>query len=348
MALTEIADLFTPDIWLRALREKMATFPSLLNSGVAVSDAVFDAIASGAGTKANIPFFKDITDDADAIQVENSAPTDGQITTGTQIAPILNRVTSNAVTALSGQVSGEDPAGAITDQIVARRMKQRQTTLLSVLRGAFDGTGAKDAAAELSENRLEYFDESGLDATADQTFSADLFITGKALLGELADELAGGALWIHPNVLATLEIADKESFKDGVESGLPFTVRTYRGVPIFVSSQLRRNGTTNGSVYETYLLARGIVAKGEKPQVSGPINSPVLDVASFNITVDAAKNNLTMYDRTRFVMHLNGMKYVGTPAGQSATNTELATAADWDFVYSSEARTGAVLIRTNK
>ncbi|HEV8618452.1 MAG TPA: hypothetical protein VGQ70_03060 [Candidatus Udaeobacter sp.] len=348
MAIAKIADLWVPDIWVAEMREKQATFPSILNSGIAVRAPKFDEIASGAGVNANIPFFKDLTDQDDEIQVEDTGPSILGITSGKMVAAILNRVTKNSVTALAGQVSGSDPVGEMTNQLVARRMKQRNKTLIALLRGAFDGLGASGSSAELSAMRVDSFDETGNDATVDQTMSADLFITGKALMGELADELANGALLMHPNVIATLEIADKESFKSGVESGLPFTVRTYRGVPIFASEVLVRAGTINGYVYETYLLGRGIVALGEKPQMSGTASNPVIDVASLNYTPDVELNNERIYDRTRFIMHLNGMKYVGMPSGQSATNAELATAAGWDLVYSTANRVGAVLFRTNK
>src|SRR6185369_2593271 len=92
----------------------------------------------------------------------------------------------------------------IVDQIAERRLKQRQKILLSILRGAFNGTGANGAAAPLSAVRIEAFDESGNDATNDQIMSADLFITGKALMGELANTLRNGAMWVHPNVRAAL------------------------------------------------------------------------------------------------------------------------------------------------
>jgi len=35
---TTISDLWIPDIWLQTMREKQATFPSLLNSGVVIDN----------------------------------------------------------------------------------------------------------------------------------------------------------------------------------------------------------------------------------------------------------------------------------------------------------------------
>src|ERR1043166_9236459 len=131
MAIATISNLWVPDIWIRGMREKQATFPSILNSGAAVRTPAFDALATGAGTAVNIPFFKTIDDQADEIQVEDTAPTILGITSDKQIAPILNRAINNRVTALASQVSGADVVGEFTDQLTARRLKQRNATLIA-------------------------------------------------------------------------------------------------------------------------------------------------------------------------------------------------------------------------
>jgi len=209
-----------------------------------------------------------------------------------------------------------------------------------MLRGAFGAAGAAGVNAPLKAVRVDAFDESGEDATAEQLMGIELFINAKGLMGELADDLMNGALWLHPTILAALELADETSF-DKASRG-PWTVRTYRGIPIYTSESLVRAGTTNGFVYDTYLLARGIIARGEKPQ-----KTDVVDVAALQMERKFAINNEIIYDRTRFVMHLNGMKWVGTPAGESPTNAELGTIANWNLVLATANRVGAVCIRTN-
>jgi hypothetical protein len=262
---TTISDLWIPDIWLQTMREKQATFPVLLNSGVVVDTPKAAELASGPGEVATIPFFKDITDQDDEIQVENAEPAvDNKITSGLMKAVACNRVCKSSATAFSAQLSGEDPVGEISAQMVQRRLKQRQKTLLAMIRGAFGSAGASGVAAPLQAVRVDAFDESGNDATAEQLMGVELFINAKSLMGELADDLMDGALWIHPTVLAALELADETSF-DKASRG-PWTIRTYRGIPIYVSESLVRAGATSGYVYETYLLAKGIVARGEKPQ----------------------------------------------------------------------------------
>ena len=354
MALTQVSNLFTPDIWIPSVREKLATFPSILNSGAVVKNAQFDEIATGGGVSANIPLWKDITDQDDEIQVEDTAPsTTNNITTGTMVCVPTNRVWKAGATALAAQINGDaDPIDEITRQLAMGRDKRRNKRILAVLRGAFGGGGARNAAAALSAVRLggttaEPFDETGQDATDDQKFSPDMFIDAKALMGELAGDLSGGLLIMHSNIRARLEKLDKDGFKDGRPSGLPYNIVTYREIPIVISDLLVRAGSDGGFVYETYLLGRGVMAWGSKPQVGGAVNNPVKDVASLNMVVDADKNNEHIWDRTREVIHLNGMKWVGTPSGQSATNAELATAANWNLIYQTANRVGAVLVRTN-
>jgi hypothetical protein len=348
MAIADIAALLTPAIWVDGMREKQATFPSVLNAGIVTRTPLMDGIASGAGTGVNVPFFKDITDQDDEIQVEDTAPvTTNGITRGQQIAPVLNRVCLNAVTALSAQVSGTDPLGEMLDQATERRLKQRNKTLIALLRGLFGTAGAANGAAALSAVRLggvteEPFDETGADATSDQLFSPDKFIDMKYLLGELSNDLQSGALIVHPTIAGRLEKLDKDGFKTGKPSDLPFEITTYRGVPLFQSAALVRAGTGDGYVYDSYLIARGRVGYGEKAQ-----STNIGDVASLVVDGDAAKNNQAVYDRTRFLMLLAGTKWVGTPSGQSATNAELQTTTNWELVYTTAARCGAVAVRTN-
>jgi hypothetical protein len=350
MAKTAIADVWSPDIWIPSVSEKQATFPNLFNSGIVIRTPEFDELASGGGIKTNMPIFKDTTDEDDEIQVEDTAPvnTNG-ISTVTMVAPILNRVCKNGATALSAAVSGSDPIGIMTQRIAMRRAKQRQKTLIAMLRGAFGTAGERNAAAALAAMRLggtvdEPFDESGQDATSDQSFGPEMFIDMKAMLGELADDLENsGILFMHPNVLARLEKLDKDGFKTGKPSDLPFNITMYRGIRIAKTESLMRAGTESGYVYDTYLAAAGTVAIGEKPQVGDKV-----DVSSLQFDTDADKNNEYIYDRTRFIMHLNGTKWIGNPAGQSATNAELQLAANWQSAYQTPNRVGVVCVRTNR
>lgn len=347
MPKTSIASLWTPQIWVDALREQQATFPSVINSGIAARREVFDGIATGPGTSANIPTWKDITDLDEEIQVESTGPAVQGITAAPQVCTILNRVSKFAATALSAAVSGGDPVTEIIAQLAENRAKRRQKTLLSILRGAM-GTGSatpNQAVGALRAMRKDIFIENGNGAGSNNIVSVDSILETLALLGELKNGLIQGAMTMHTNIVLALEKLDAASFKDGVESGLPFTVRTYRGIPIFVSDSLVRAGATSGFVYDTYIFAPSVVGVGERPQVAD--SGETVDVSALQFDTDKDINDQILYDRTRYLMHLNGTKWVGTPAGQSATNAELATVANWELVFSSAQRCGVACLRSN-
>ena len=342
MAVTSIADLWVPDVWIPGVTEKMRNLPSILNSGVLVQTEEMNRLASGAGATVNIPFYKDVTDDDDELQVEDAEPTPGKLTSAKQVAPVLNRVKPYSASALSAAVSGSDPVGEILSQLGRGRLKRRQKVLIALLRGAF-GTAAGaaiNAAAALSACRVEAADETGADATSEQLISSSLLIDALALLGELQEDVRDGAMLCHPDIRAALLEQDENSFERKSEGA--FTIERYKGIPIFVSNALRRAGVTSGFVYDTYVIARGVVGFGEKPQLGD-----VIDVASLQYDESKGKNNATVYDRIRFLMQLNGMKWIGAPAGQSASNAELQAAANWQLSFQSADRVGAVCVRTN-
>jgi len=345
--MTTIDDLWIPDLWIQGLREKQATYPTIFTSGIVTKNPLLDSIASGPGVAVNMPFFRDITDQADGIQIENTPPvTDNGIGSGRMIAVPLNRENKDGVTAFSAQLSGTQPLDEILGQWVMRRLKQRNVTLLAILRGLFGSAGAAGAAASLGANRYavngtEIFTETAAGQSAVNMISPDVFIYSKAMLGELQDELEGGCFICHPNIKARLESLDALNFKTGVPSALG-PINTYRGIPIYVSSKLVRPGTTSGYVYDSYLIARGVIGYGEKPQ-----SADTADVASVQYWRNPDVNNEWVYDRTRFIIHPNGMKWVGTPEGPSASNAELQVPGNWKLAFATPDRTGMVCFRTN-
>ncbi|MGN6556220.1 MAG: hypothetical protein ACTHLW_21120 [Verrucomicrobiota bacterium] len=351
MAKASLATLWVPDIWIQGLAERQATFPALFNSGAVKTTDLLNEIASGPGKTANIPFLKDITDQANEVQVESTAPVTVNGAPGDKnIFPILNRVTKNAFTAMASNVSGADVVGHCVGSMSERRLKQYQTTLIAMLRGMF-GTGsqAANAAAPLSAVRLggttaEPFTEDGDNADPDANlFTGEMFIDATVLMGELADSLKGGALLMHPVIKGRLQKLDKLNFRTlKVESELPYELTFYRDCPIFVSSALVRAGATTGYVYDTYLLAQGTVGFGQKPQVADQA-----DLASVSYFFDRDINDDLIWDRTRTAFGVDGVAFTGAPAGSSATDAELGTVGNWTLKYSSANRVGAVAIRTN-
>lgn len=339
MAHTTIANLWTPAIWIPTIDEGVRSFPSLVTSPVVQQSPLFDSLASGGGTSVNLPFFQDFTDTDDGIQVENSAPTVNNLTSGTNVAPVLNRVAPFGSEALAKAVAGADPVAAITRQIAVNRQKRAQKTLLAIIRGLFAANAAPATAAALSACRSDVSLEAGASPAAGQLIDSTKFNNAVALMGELQSGLLNGVVWMHPIIRAALLNADSNSFERLSRGDL--MLETYKGIPVVVSNLLVRAGTTSGSVYDTYVIAPGAIAWGMKPQVAG------IDAASLQYDADPSKNQEAIYDRTRMLIHVNGTKWTGTPSGQSATDAELRTSTNWALAFQSADRCGIVQIRTN-
>lgn len=342
-AIGNLADLWTPPIWIQGMRERVVQRLSLLNSGAVRQDSDLQSLVDGPGTELVINHLRDPNHD-DEPQVENTEPTINNIGKAQQKAPALNRVSTMGTSALAQHVSGANPVGAILDAAAALRDRQRQRALLSILRGVFGFSTAPAATtAALHQLRYDAFSETGASPTSGQLLDTTKLINAIHLLGENVVDLAatGGAIVMHSSIAAALHIQDQISEVRNSEGRL--IMYSWKGLPIFISDLLRRAGTTSGFVFDTYILGPGSIGKGEKAQSSqvGDLAHLVLDLTQ------VAKNNVTLYDRTRFALHVYGTKWIGTPAGQSATNTELATVGNWALGYADYRNAGIVCIRTN-
>ena len=355
MAATTLANLWVPDIWIRTLNEKMNSLAALITSPIVRRTGEFDALAEGGGQTVNLPYFRDITNTRSSIQVEGSQPTLNALTSGKQYTPILNRVLPYGVSALSAAVigSGEAPVENLLSQLAANKQKDRQATMVNILRGIFGFSNGPGGAGALSGVRNDIFSETGANPASNQCISPYNVADTISALGELADTTLGGGILMHPLIRAALIKQDQISFKHYSEqSGTLLTgdavtanqLEYYKGYRVFVSNLLQRAGGVSGYVFDTYIFAPGVFAWGEKAQRDGTL---IADVASLALYPNPQLNQIEIYDRSRFLLHPNGLKWGGVPAGQSAADSELATAGNWTLDYSTPDRVGIVSLRSN-
>ena len=152
-----------------------------------------------------------------------------------------------------------------------------------------------------------------------------------------------GAMIVHPDIETALNNQDDITTEKDSEGRI--RLRFYKGqIPLFVSDLLKRAGTTDGYVYDSYVFAPGTVAMGDKPQ-----SSEVGDTASLQKEESQSLNQIVFHDRTQFVLHPRGAKYTGTvaSAATSPSNTALQTAGNWAAGVSDVRHLGIVQILTN-
>jgi hypothetical protein len=334
---TNIAALWNPQIWVQGAAEQMRTLPSVITSGLAVRSGFFDALASGGGTTVNIPAFHDSTDADDHIQVENTPAVSDALRSLQQIAVMCNREKRWDVTALAAQVSGSDPVRFIMERIGMNRLKNRQKSLISILRGIFGVPGGANGVAAGS---LYDITANGGGIGSDNLIRRTTLTATLTLLGELADAVIDGGIMIcHPVIREALTGQNTSIALLPADNAL--VIERYGGLQVFSSNALV---TTVGGIpiYETFVSRKGTFAWGEKPQAGD-----VIDVASLQMFADKPSNNTFLFDRTRHILHPNGCKWIGVPAGSSPTNVELQNAANWQYEFDTIDRLGIVSIRSN-
>jgi hypothetical protein len=349
---TKIADLWVPEVLNEMMQEPVVQSTSFLDSGVVVNSPQLAALASGPGTDATFPFVIE-PNDADQQQIEDTAPDIKSLTSSSQKAAFFNRVSTLGATALSGVISGVKPGGDILSVLVnaikGQRARQRNRLVLAQLSGLYGVTAAPDAATgAFRALRYDAFSETGASPADSLLIDTTKMLYAAALLGERKESLVGGAIIMHSQIEAAL--TDQEQIDVIRNSQGEIVLRQWKGMTVFISDLLVRDGTTSGKVYYTFMCGRGSIALGEKPQV---VTNLAGEVAALQLALtDIAKNNVAVYDRTRFILHPQGAKWnkdndALTHPESGPSNTEVATAANWALGAADIKNTRIVCIRTN-
>jgi hypothetical protein len=94
-----------------------------------------------------------------------------------------------------------------------------------------------------------------------------------------------------------------------------------------------RAGTTDGTVYTTYLFGQGAFAKGSAMLDSKPIEGGT-GTEGVEIYRAGLDSDSMLINRRRYILHPRGVRFnSASVAGDSPTNAELETAANWTRVW---------------
>jgi hypothetical protein len=261
-------------------------------------------------------------------------------------------VSTLGMAALAQAVSGVKASGdllrVLLDEIQKLRKLQRNRFILAQLQGLFHtaSTPAANTGA-FKALRLDQFLEDGGTPLAANLADSEMFLDAIALAGENSAYFTGGAILMHSVVANALNKQDQIDTIRNSEGKIVY--QAWKGLTVVISDKLVRDGATTGKVYTTFICGLGSIAMGDKPQIVGSMAAPVIDVASLNINADVTKNNVGIYDRTRFIAHPQGAKWTGTPGDTVAgpTNAEFATYGNWALGANDVKNVRIVCVRTN-
>src|SRR5512136_356438 len=325
MAKTAVADIIVPTTFERYAIERTAELSVFGQCGIVEHAPEFDALAAGGGREVKMPFWKDLTATRQLLS-DSGSLTVNKITSDQDIARIHNDAQVWSVNHLAQVISGDDPMQAIVDLVAAYWARTDEGLVISCLKGMF-------AAASMSGNLLAIHSESVAGQSASTRLNGATFVDATAKLGDRGDRLTAVAM--HSGTEAALRKLDLIDFIP--ESEGKAQLRTFQGRKVIVDDKLpTRAGSTDGTVYTSYLFGQGAFAKGAAPLDGTPLQGG-FGTEGVEIARVPLESDTFLINRRRYLLHPRGVKFTSASvAADSPTNAELETAANWVRVFESK------------
>lgn len=306
---TKITDVIEPTTFTNYVVNETMELSELINSGIAVNDSEFDELASGPSTLINMPFWNDLTGEAEVMD-DTGDHTPGKLTTGKDMARRLGFVKSFGANALAGNLAGDDPMKVIGDRFAAYWARFYQKLLLSTLDGVF-------AAENMIDKIHDITDKVGKKAL----LTGSSFIDATQLMGDAKDSLTG--ITIHSAVESHLAKRDLIEYRQESEGSI--RVPYFMNKRVIVDDEMAYDTETQAA--EMYLFGQGAIAwgNGSDPKIlSTEVVRDGMSKAGEDILVN----------RKLSILHPRGVAFQeANVAGMFPTLSELETGTNWSRVY---------------
>lgn len=305
---TTLQDIIVPELFNPYVINRSMELSALYQSGIVSNNAEFDRLASEPAPIHHMPFFEDLTGDAEIV-IEGNKLTPAKITSNQDVSTTIRLAKAWAATDLSAQLSGKDPMEAIATLVARYWERQRQKVLLRILKGVF-------YSEKMKEDHV--YDTSTLSGKA-ANISASAFIEALQLLGDAQDQLTG--VIMHSKTKSYLKqqnLISTERDSNSVE------FETYQDRRVIVDDGC----PVDDGVYTTYLFGQGAIALGN--------GSPEGFVATETDREKLMGSGIDyLINRQCFIMHPRGIKWTNTARVNVETPTfkELENPTNWERVY---------------
>lgn len=335
MAVTRLSDLIVPEVFNQNMMVHTKELSNIWQSGILTSDPTLAGNLAGAGRIYQVPFYKDLANDAENISSDDPdvSSTPKKITTGKDQAVRHNRNQSWSSMDLNAQLTGSDPMGAIKTRVADYWQRRLQKLLVSSIKGVM----ADNAANDSGDMRFVIGTDGAGAITDAELISDTAIIDAKQTMGDASEMLS--VIIMHSKVLSRLQKLDLIEYLQ--PSGINVRWPTYLGYRVVVDDGCPAVAGTNRILYSTYLVAQGAFVYAESPP-------PVPVEVDRKPGAGNGSGQEILYTRRQFLLHPKGIKWTDSScAGLSPTNAELETAANWDRVYTERKMIGLVELVTN-
>lgn len=305
MAKTKISDVIVPEVFNPYVVQRTMQLSALFRSGIIANNPELDRLATSGGSTINMPYWEDLNGD-DEVLSDDGALTPGKIVAGQDVAVLLMRGKAWSTNDLAKALSGSDPMAAIGDLVAEYWARRMQATTIKLLDGAF-------AAGNMTNKILNI---SALEGNAAK-ITGETFLDALQLMGDAKDKLTGVVMHsatetqLRKNNLITTEF-------DSDNKPISFFMEKR----VIVDDSL----PVSAGTYTTYLFGQGALGLGNG---AAPVPTET--------DRDSLAGDDILINRKHYILHPRGVKWVGTAAGSSPTNTELGTGTNWSKVYEDKA-----------
>jgi hypothetical protein len=303
---TKISDVIVPEVFFPYVIERTAALSEIFNSGIAARIPGLE-VPNG-GVTVNMPFWHDLDASGD-LEILSDNPTHAltpeKINAGQDVAVVLARGKSWSGNDLAAAFSGDDPMRAIGELVAGYIARQNQKIILAMLAGVF-------ASSNMSGNALDISESDDVEAY----ISNNKLIDAISKLGDSGKKLTG--ILCHSHTM--YDLAKKkllESHAADPSTGAP-EFQTYLGRRLVVDDGC----PVSDGVYTTYLF-------GDSAIGYAPGNPPV----PVETDRDSLAGNDILIYREHIILHPRGVKWQGSSAGATPSNTELSAGASWSRVW---------------
>jgi hypothetical protein len=304
MAETRISDVIVPEVFAPYTFEQSVNTNKLLSSGAINQSTEIGMYLAGGGLTFNLSSWDSTANSSADYDVSDDDPasiaTPEKIASKQQICPRLERNRSWSTTDLSGHLAGSDPMGAIATKISDYVNKQRNNTVVSTLSGFL---ACANMSTQVNTIATGITASDVIETTAgwgDFTANGDIIGMHSATYRSLQKQnlITFDALNVQDIGWGTYL-----NFTVFVDDAMPFD-----GVDEYTTVLFQTGGIGFGSV------VRGNAVETDREPLQG--NGGGVEI---------------LVVRDCYSFHINGSKWIGTAAGTTPSNAELATGTNWDI-----------------
>lgn len=321
MPTVRLSDIYNPLTFSRRAQEAQIRLNAFIASGIAIQDPSIQTQISAGGNIGDVNFYGPLG--LSEPRYSNDDPSDvnathQKVSNKLQKWRSAQRNQSWQVMDLARELADQEPVDAITNRIGHYWAHDDEERLIQSMLGVLADNEANDS----SDMVVTKGNDSASAIVDAERISGDAVIEAMQTLGDHKDSV--NALAIHSQVHARLQKQNLIVYQTTSDGNISFP--TYLGKRLIIDDSLPAVMGTNRIMYTCILFGAGSVLTA-----SGKVANP--SELYRNPNSGNGGGDDTIFSRISNVMHPNGFSFIsGSVAGQSATRTELASAANWDRI----------------